>query len=155
MREKGLSLIELLVVLFIIAGCMLFVSPVNRAHMSKVEKDTIIQNLKSGVQYARLQAIIKGDLYYLESLSKTDDWSKGMSLKRMCYPSGNELVYQWRWKLHYWQIQWQGFQSKKGLYISSNPAHMALAGSFILKSTIDGSELKISMNRLGSQRLRP
>jgi type IV fimbrial biogenesis protein FimT len=146
-NSKGISLIELIIALTLIALVASLGFPALNALIQKNRLDNLSHDLKAALQFARLQAVLRGEKLCLSPLH---DWSNGMHLcvdnpKHRCQKRG--ILYQWRWFYHGFQIDWRGFLSKNYLLFSPDMGSNTLNGVFYLRN--QQAEKKLVINRLG------
>ena len=107
----------------------------------------LTQELTEVLQFARLQAFLRGETLVLAPLDKSKNWSQGLHL---FVQKSKEDLQEWHWKHNGIQLSWHGFQSNDYLMIDSDLSRLALNGYFLIE---DGSlpPEKIILNRLGKR----
>lgn len=150
MKIRGLTLLELVITLAIFTGLVLIGSKSFIFLTQKNERQILINNIKTAVQYSKIQAIIIGKSVYLTPLNLTENWSKGMMLvsfneitKKM------DVIHQWQWNLRYWNVNWIGVDSVNRIGLSQSPSHAISNGKFILDNWHTHEKVMITLNRLG------
>lgn len=149
--SKGISLLEILIVLPLICGLFFCASQVIDFYQNK-HTGMVYDELKMAVRFARMQALEKGVPFALNPLTE-QNWSSGIRLfvdnKNHQYSAKDDLLYQWQWGFKDVQVEWKGFRSEYYLIFSPLIRQASSNGTFIVKNT-RGIEKKIVINRLGS-----
>jgi len=160
MKIKGFTLIELLITIVILVGLSSMGIASYAYLIRKNEQQMIIDQLKTAVQYAKIQAITLGNPVYLAPLDTNLDWSNGAILYTFNKKTNkSELVYQWQWHHPQWSITWTGINFAHKIMFTNNPANAISNGHFTLVNFQTGKQTVIILNRLGrirvtSQKLR-
>lgn len=146
-NSRGISLIELIIALAIIALIASLSLPSLNVLIQKNQLENLSHDLKAALQFARLQAVLRGEKL---CLNPQHDWSSGMHLcvdnpEHRCRKNG--ILYQWQWFYHGLQVDWRGFLSKNYLLFSPNMGSNTLNGVFYLRN--QSAEKKLVINRLG------
>ena len=159
MQVKGLSLIELLIVMIIIAILAVMVTPLSHRFMGYNLLTVRTNSLLSIISYAKNMALLKGQDLTLSPLCQNNecDWSNGMRLfvdqnKSHQFNEEDQLLYVWSWDKKGIKISLHGFISDNYLIFSHLALSNALAGNFVLCyfNSIEG--VKVTINRLGRMR---
>ena len=151
-RLVGLTLIELLVslsVLAILVCCSFSFSP---SLYKKNQLQRVTDDIKSAIRFAKMQALLTGDIVALTPIATTGGWSEGMLLfvdnVKHRYVSGGTLLHQWRWTLSGIQVSWHGFQSGNYLLFTPDISSSTVNGEFIITNHIQ-QQVILVVNRLG------
>lgn len=145
MRQKGISFIELIFTLAIIACIAIFAMQDHSALHKKNEVIVLKENLATALRYAKISAMTQGKAVYLVPLNPKN-WADGIA---MVTSKDKIQLYQWEWKYSAWEISWQGFHTENYLTVAANPQHSASNGRFILVHKISRETISLSVNRLG------
>lgn len=155
MEAKGFTLLELLFTLSIIAVLSAVCGVSLSYFTSKNEQQVILDEIRSAIVYAKLQALSLGDQVVLSSLDNTNNWSQGMVLVHFNKKNNNkETLYQWRWHHPHWLLEWSGMNSYNKLILSNNPLTAMSNGHFKLTNIHTNEHLDIVLNRLGRIRIK-
>lgn len=150
MKIKGFTLIELLttMLLFVILSTLAVSS---YSYLFKQnEQQTIVNELKAAIHYAKIQAISLGTPLTLTSLDGTKNWSKGMLLGKFNRRTKKiERFYQWQWRHPGWELAWVGARSFEKIIFSNTPASAISNGHFTLINRDTNQKVVIILNRLG------
>lgn len=146
MKFRGFTFIELLFTLTLCSIVTLFcVSSWTYLRQSN-ERAVLIDELKSVVQYAKMQAINYGQPLVLHSLDKSQDWSSGVLLTSL---NNTEALYQWEWHHRYWHVAWFGANGAKKIVIAEKPGNSMSNGRFVITNTHSQEQILVVLNRLG------
>jgi prepilin-type N-terminal cleavage/methylation domain-containing protein len=151
---KGFTLLELLItmVLLTILATLSVSSYSYLVH--KNEQQVIIDELKTAVQYAKMQALILGKSVSLEPIDQSFNWAHGLLLSTWNNKiHQSETLYQWQWHHPHWQLTWKGVYSKDKILFSDNPGGAISNGHFILINISTAQNKMIILNRLGRIRV--
>lgn len=154
--QKGLTLIELMlcVSLFIIVTAYSLSSYFQI--LQKKQLETMVDELKNRLRYARNMAFAKGVALTLSPYPNEADWSQGMILfvdkGAHHYQQGDELLYQWQAMHANIHIDWHGFQANSYLLFSPMLQQSSLNGRFTLHNNMATREIVV--NRLGNCHVR-
>lgn len=153
---KGITLLEMLVVLAIIMGFIMTVIPMGRAFYLKNQLENRVNAIVFTVKYAKQQALLRHQTLILRPLSEKQGWSKGMRLfisknGDTSYRHGDNILREWHWPKGLPTITWQGFSSQDYLRFSLSIRHSMLNGHFLLAlpDIKEAEYKKIIINRLG------
>lgn len=150
MKIKGFTLLELLITVALFVGLSLIGTTSYTYFTHKNEQQTIVDELRTAIQYAKIQALTQGHTVVLTPLEDSLNWSKGMNLtvwnKRT---NQRELIYQWQWNHPHWYLTWNGINSVNKITFSINLAQAISNGRFILSNNKDTKQISIILNRLG------
>ncbi|STY29418.1 Tfp type 4 fimbrial pilin related signal peptide protein domain [Legionella wadsworthii] len=150
MKIKGLTLIELLVTSSLLLSLSIIGISSYFYFMKKNEQNALIDEIRTAVQYAKIQAILSGKPVYLSPLDATSSWSKGMVLKSINKRNKNlELINQWTWNFPRWDLHWIGVRSTNSITFSTYPGQAISNGHFILTNKKTHEQIKIILNRIG------
>lgn len=143
----GITFIECIIVLSLMVILSVFSISSWTSMRQNNERDVLINEIKTAIHYAKIQALNRGQPVVLLSLDKEQqDWSLGMLLT---LKKTQEILYQWRWHHHYWLVQWIGAQNTKAVVISDSPRHAMSNGKFILTNARTQERTMLVLNRLG------
>ena len=151
-RALGLTLIELLISLAIMATVLCFSLPLFHSMQTQHDRNRLIKDITNVLQFARIQAFLRGETLVLAPLDSVKDWSYGIHLfvreGNSWPPKNKEELHEWRWKPGGTHLSWHGFQSKDYLVIDSDLSRLALNGYFLME---EGGVLpeKHTVNRFG------
>lgn len=151
--QSGISLIELLIYLTIVGMLFCLTTPFAPSFYKKNELQVIVDEIKSAIRYAKLQAIIRGECLILTHRSGTSDWSSGMALyveklSSRKQPVRESLLYEWRWQAVGSHVAWNGFQSKDYLRFGPDLNQSVVNGTFLID--VDSQHpIRLIVNRLG------
>lgn len=145
MHQKGITLVELLFVLAIVACIGFFLMQDHGELHKKNEGLALQQNLATALRYAKITALAQGKEVYLAPL-KDKNWALGIALYTL---RDKALLYQWHWKFPAWKVSWQGFHADDYLIIAASPQNAASNGRFVIVHNFSQEKLSLSVNRLG------
>lgn len=145
MKIKGFTLIELVVTLFLFTFITFFFLTAMGIVRDKNDKRVIIDEIRTILQYAKVQALYSGTLL-LRPVDPSPDWSKGMKLMQY---QRDKMLYQWKWHHPHWSVSWRGASTVNQIVISDHPAHAMSNGKFILFNPYTKERIIIVLNRLG------
>jgi|HubBroStandDraft_6_1064221.scaffolds.fasta_scaffold612956_2 Tfp pilus assembly protein FimT len=155
MRKNGFTLIEVLITLIFFAGISLL--GVISASFLKYRNEgrLLVDEIKTAIQYAKIQAITRGNPVYLSPLDKSLNWSKGVKLIQYNRKKNKEdLLYQWEWHHPRWSITWTGVNSLDKIMLSNSPVRAISNGKFIAFNSYTKEGLEIILNRLGRVKIK-
>lgn len=153
MKSKGFSFLEILVTLSILG--ILFIISISTYLTKKNEPQVLIDNIKRAVQYAKVQAVIRGHPVYLSPLNPTLDWGSGMTLTELNEETNKmQLLHQWQWHYRSWRVVWSGANSAGNIRLSNNPMTAISNGTFVLTNMHTNERILLVLNRLGRITLR-
>lgn len=143
-KAQGFNLLELLIVL-VMFSILALVSAHGLSSLSqKKEKEYLIAELKSIVQYSKAAALNQEGVLLLSPLNT---WSKGVMLTN----SAHEMLHQWQWNMHYWTVTWRA--ERREIAFANHPSNAMSNGRFILKNRHNNKEITLILNRMGRVRL--
>lgn len=152
---KGYTFIEVLVTLIIISGLMLFTLVFSSDFLQKNEQQTLVDELRTAIQYAKMQAIIQGGPVALSPLDRAGNWSTGMTLIKIDKKSKQlQVLHQWQWHHPHWVLHWSGVNKKQAITLSNNPMTAISNGQFHLIHMKSQKEIVLILNRLGRVRVQ-
>ncbi|WP_133127439.1 GspH/FimT family pseudopilin [Legionella nagasakiensis] len=154
-KSVGLTLIELLATLALMAFVLLCCIPSMDKSHKKNQLVFMVDQLKNNLQFARTQALIRGETLALTPLPGANNWRQGMMLfvdnPEHVYSPGSKIIHEWHWNYpSEWEILWQGFQSSHYLLFSANIRQSAANGHFIVKDR--KTQYQLIVNRFGKVR---
>lgn len=118
------------------------------------ERETLVNSIKTAIQYSKIQAIHLGHPIYLLPFGSNENWSRGMVLADLNRKSNKtELIYQWQWSSNSWNINWKGVDSNYRIIISNIPNRAMSNGKFILNNRRTNEKVVVTLNRLGRVRV--
>jgi len=151
----GVTLVELLLGLAILAVVWFFCVPFGAQQYKKNQLNLVVDELNTIIHYAKIQALLLGEPLVLTPLPASDDWSLGMILfvdnKKHQYTEGSKLIHEWRWHSDAINVKWQGFQSSHYLLFDNNLRHSAVNGYFLINNNLQ--QYKVIVNRVGRTRI--
>lgn len=155
-KQKGFTLIEMLIVIVISAILFSFAFPFGRDFILRNKIMMRTEEIVSALHYARSQANLLGKSLVLTPCN--GKWSSGLQLfmdnnNNHALDDGDKLLFTWQWTDGDFSLVWQGMYAQ---YLVFTPAEFnsVLNGSFYLcplSSSIKGQ--KIIMNRVGRIRV--
>ncbi len=150
---RGLTLIELLVTLSLLAVSCFFWGELSQHFFIKNNIDLLEKKLINSIHYSRNRALISGQDVTLNAAQGSGDWSEGMILfvdnQAHHYTSQDKLIYHWQWpRSSQLQLVWRGFNSSNYITFSKLLRHSTANGHFMILK--NGLEVRrIVVNRLG------
>lgn len=154
MRAKGFTLLELIMALAM-SACLYTIGVMSYSYfVQRNEQRVILDELKSVIEYAKMQALILGEPVYLIPLDASLNWSKGVALNTWNRKANNMVMhYQWQWNFHRWDLVWNGAYSANKIIFSPNPVSAISNGRFSLTNQDTHKKTEIILNRLGRIRV--
>ena len=150
MKIKGFTLLELLITMVLLVTLSTIGVASYSYLLQKNEQQTIVDELKTIVQYAKIQALILGKPVFLSSLSDTSNWSDGIVLSVRSTKSNKiEVLYQWKWHHPQWSLTWNGMSASDKVVFSNNPTSAISNGRFTLINFNTHQQVNFILNRLG------
>lgn len=150
-----MSWIELIIGISIFAILSLFNLTSSSQLFCKNHIEARMLEINHVLNFAKNQALIRGQNLALVPFNENDGWSSGMKLfidnPQHKPKDDSELIYTWQWKHSMLHIDWRGFQSSHLLLISPDLSQNAMNGVFMLKER--GMKAKLVVNRLGRVRI--
>ena len=155
MKIKGFTLIEVLITLILLAGLSLLTISSASFFTYRNEQQTIIDEIRTAIQYAKIQATTLGRPVYLAPFDESLNWSAGMILTQ-CKVEQNtsDLLYQWHWYHPGWNITWSGASSLNKIILSNNPESAISNGQFVLFNSHTKERIIIILNKLGRIKIK-
>ena len=148
-KIQGITLIELLITLMILAG-LFTLSLTSLSFLNhKNEREILIHEIKSALHYARIQAINLEQPVFLAS-RHDDNWASGMILTQH-HPS--KILYQWHWQHPNWVVRWSGVHAANFISFSNNPLSAISNGRFHIAHASTKEQVILVLNRLGRIRV--
>ncbi|KTD41179.1 GspH/FimT family pseudopilin [Legionella parisiensis] len=154
MKVKGFTLLELVITMSLFLGLSMVGIGSYTYFMRKNEQKALIDELRTAIQYAKMQAIILGNSVYLAPIDATCSWSKGMILSFLNKETNTiEPIYQWQWSHPRWELNWEGVSATNKIVFSTYPGQAISYGRFILINKNTHEQFIIILNRLGRIRI--
>ncbi|HAT2008673.1 TPA: pilus assembly protein [Legionella pneumophila] len=154
MKITGFSLLETVLALALLLGLLLLCSWSLFSLIQNNERETLVNSIKTAIQYSKIQAIHLGHPIYLLPFGSNENWSRGMVLADLNRKSNKtELIYQWQWSSNSWNINWKGVDSNYRIIISNIPNRAMSNGKFILNNRRTNEKVVVTLNRLGRVRV--
>ncbi|MDR3442361.1 MAG: GspH/FimT family pseudopilin [Legionella sp.] len=154
MKLKGFTLIELMITVVVVAVLSTIGIASYTYLLRKNEQQTILDELRTAVQFAKIQAMITGRPVYLSPVDALSGWSNGLKLSALNQQTHKmDLLYQWQWQHPRWRLTWKGAQASDKIVVSNNPATAITNGRFSLVNVDSHQHVGIILNRLGRIRL--
>ncbi len=142
MRTRGVTLMELLVVLSLVALLVCVSIPTLLCESAAVVRRHCVQELSQVLRYARLQAYVHQHALSIQAVSD-NNWADGVRLL-----SGDTVLHEWSWHHPGLQLTWHGFRSNQQLIIDYDLAQFAMNGYFSIE--LRGESLpRITVTRFG------
>lgn len=154
MKIKGFTLLELLITLVLLA-CLSALAAASYSYLLRNnEQQVIVDELRTAVHYAKIQALILGNPVALSPLDASLNWSTGMVLSTWSKKNNKmAILYQWQWHHPRWNLTWIGARSSERVLVSNNPASAISNGHFTLTNADTHQNVRIVLNRLGRIRI--
>ena len=150
--ENGLTLIELLISLSLLAIVLCFSLPLAPTLYKKNQLQLLSDELSGAIHFAKIQALVTGDVLALTRLPGTTDWSSGMMLfvdnAKHHYTPDVKLLHEWHWSFVGMDVSWHGFQSDDYLLFATDISHNTVNGYFLITTPLQ-PKVKLVVNRLG------
>lgn len=155
MKIKGFTLIEVLITLIFLTGLFLL-SIFSASFLTyKNERQTIIDEIRTAIQYAKIQATTLGHPVYLVPFDVSLNWSKGMTLIQYNNKKNTSaLLYQWQWHHPRWNITWSGVGRPNKIILSNNPVRAISNGQFVLFNSYTKERVVLVLNKLGRVKIK-
>lgn len=154
-KNKGLTLIELIICLLIISITSLFGISSYQSIQEKNQIQIRESILKQAILYSKQQAFVLKKRLVLAGLNE-GDWSSGLILyidkNDHRYSEPAQLIRQWNFQTSSVSIQWKGFYSKNHLLFTPDFRQSALNGQFEIAGK-EGLRRVLIVNRLGRIRV--
>ena len=150
MKLNGFTLVETLIILIMISILTLISVTSASFLIHKNERQTIVDEIRTAIQYAKMQAISLGHPVSLMPLDVELNWSKGMILTQQNNKTNTTaILYQWQWHHPRWNITWSGINSPNKITLSNNPISAISNGTFVLFDSYTKERVVLILNRLG------
>jgi Tfp pilus assembly protein FimT len=150
---RGFTVIELVFILVVMALLAVFSLGSFDSLIQKNEQETIRDDIKTIIQYARLKALELGGAVSLMPLDSKSDWSLGIMLTHWDKKTNSiTRIHQWPWQHPHWQVSFSGMNSNSRIVLTDKPLHAMSNGQFIIKNKDTGEQEIILLNRLGRVR---
>ncbi|KTC78671.1 Tfp type 4 fimbrial pilin related signal peptide protein domain [Legionella cincinnatiensis] len=147
-------MLELLITMTLFASLLIIGVSSYSYFIQKNEQQIIIDELRNAVQYAKLQAMIRGNSVFLIPLDVSLNWSKGMILNSLNKQTNQvELIHQWQWNHSRWSLNWIGVSSNNKIVFSNTPTQAMCNGHFSLINNHTHEQITLILNRLGRIRV--
>lgn len=140
--SKGMTFIELLICLSIISIIFCFNTPLSSLLYQTNQLQVVANEIKSAIQYAKIQAINRHEQIILAPLPLTHDWSTGIAVL-----ANGQILQTWPWQIHGLSVVWHGFQSHDYLLCTYDVNRSSMNGFFLLSA--NNQQIKLVINRLG------
>lgn len=149
-KDKGFTLIELLFS-FALLGILLLMSFYSSTNVAlKNDQKLLIDDIRTAIDYAKIQAIILHSRISLKAINGSSNWSDGMALYWVNQKKHKiEQLYQWEWHHPQWLVTWSGAKEQNSLVFSDKPLNAMSNGTFDLYNIQSKRHMKIIVNRLG------
>jgi prepilin-type N-terminal cleavage/methylation domain-containing protein len=155
MKIKGFTLIEVLITMIFLAGFFLLSITSISFVRYKNERQTIIDEIRTAIQYAKIQATILGHPVSLAPFDASWNWSRGMTLTGYNNKKNTSaLLYQWHWHHPRWKITWSGVGVLNKITLSNNPLSAISNGQFLLFNSYTKERVVIILNKLGRIKIK-
>lgn len=148
--SKGLTLIEVLLSLILMATVFFFAIPLSSALYQKNQIEVRVHDIEGAIRLAKTEALMRGESLMLMPCSG-EHWSSGIRVVAYHTDHEPEVIYEWPWPASRVVVHWNGFQSKQYLLFSADVSHHAANGYFLITSPQSHS-VKLVINRLGRVR---
>jgi len=153
MKLKGFTLIEILFSLVLLAILSLIGIASSSYFIQKNEQQIIVDELRTVLNYAKTQAVSRGNPVSLSPLDPTKNWSHGIVLTQFNKKfNKTETLYQWQWHHPHWVLEWSGISSSNAIVLSNNPINAISNGHFTLSHVPTNKSILLVLNRLGRLR---
>ncbi|MDR3501840.1 MAG: GspH/FimT family protein [Legionella sp.] len=150
MKLKGFTLLELLITMLLLLSLSLVAIASYSYFLRKNERQTLVDELKNSVQYAKSQALILNSTVFLTPIDDSLNWANGLRLITKNKKTNKiETLYQWQWHHPHWQLSWSGARPGNRIVFSNNPANAMCNGRFVLTNRDRDERTEIILNRLG------
>ncbi|HAT1738374.1 TPA: GspH/FimT family protein [Legionella pneumophila] len=154
MKITGFTLLETMLTLALLLGLLLLGSWSFFSLIQSNERESLVNSIKTAIQYSKIQAIHLGHPIYLLPFGSNENWSRGMVLAKLNRKSNKtELIYQWQWSSNSWNINWKGVDSNHRIIISNIPNRAMSNGKFILNNRRTNEKIVVTLNKLGRVRV--
>lgn len=154
-HKQGFTLMELLITMSVVAILSILGLASSAYFTEKNEQQRIIDEIRTAVQYAKIQAIHLGKPVYLVPFDSAMNWSKGLSLIAVNKKSSQqEVLYQWQWHHPRWHLVWSGINASNKISLSNNPITAISNGTFHLTNIRTKQSVDLILNRLGRVRVK-
>lgn len=149
---SGLSLLELVIVLSLIAIVMSFGLPVTQYWLQYHYCLLMSQDIKQAIQHAATEALVQGQMMRLMPCLRCKTWSEGVMISQEGDTEHQRMYYEWRWPISDYKVTWHGFLSNHFLRFSPDLGQSALNGYFLIQND-QHQGLKLILNRFGRVRV--
>ena len=154
MSREGFTLIEMLFTMILFVGLTVIGLGSYFNFTKKNEQQTIIDELRTAIQFAKFQSIVLGNSVFLSPVNSSLNWSNGMILTTLDRKlNKSKLIYQWQWYHPGWSLNWVGAGSTNKITFSNNPVQAISNGRFSLINKYTHQRVEIILNRLGRIRV--
>ncbi|CZJ03061.1 Tfp pilus assembly protein FimT [Legionella pneumophila] len=154
MKIIGFTLLETMLALALLLGLLLLGSWSFFSLIQSNERESLVNSIKTAIQYSKIQAIHLGHPIYLLPFGSNENWSRGMVLAKLNRKSNKTvLIYQWQWSSNSWNINWKGVDSNHRIIISNIPNRAMSNGKFILNNRRTNEKIVVTLNKLGRVRV--
>lgn len=154
MKNKGFTLIEILVTLGVVLSLALACSISFNWFTRKNEQAVLLNELSAAIQSARMLAVSSGHPLTIEPIEGLD-WARGYALTRFnSKTKTNEFVHHWKLLHPYWGLQWSGAGGINKIIVSPDPINAISNGTFTLTNYRTHECKKLVLNRLGRLKIK-
>lgn len=145
---KGFSLLELLIVLFLISLTFAFGLPLTSYWYQNQVAELMQKDIEQAIEQGIQESIILGEPLRLIPL-KDQVWTSGLQLiKEEGVPNKPTLIHVWQWPSTPYHIAWHGFLGNTFLRFVPDISQSAMNGYFLIENQ-NHQEIKIIVNRIG------
>lgn len=151
MKSSGFTLYELLITLALFLVLALIGVCSYQHVLQKNEEQVIIEELRTIIQYSKIQALVQGHPVVLVPMDTSNNWIKGINLKS--YPKNN-MLHQWQGHHPLWRLHWRGVNTENKIIFAHDPIQAMSNGRFFLINIKTEEQIEIILNRLGRIRIK-
>ncbi len=127
MKVNGVTFMELLVVVAIIALLVCASLPHWTNQPAPVVRAQCVEELAQVVRYARIQALLRHRSLSILPLAG-DNWAQGVRLQ-----AGEVILREWVWHHPATRLVWHGFRASQQLIVDYDLARLAMNGYFTVE----------------------
>lgn len=153
MKDKGFTLIELIVALAVFVLILSMGLPSMAAYRERKQVDTIDLRLSQALEYAKLQVLLRGEPLVLGPIPGERNFNRGTALYRAAKfgvdTNTKEPLHEWFWSYPNVAVDWHG---SRNAYLVFTPelSEGMMNGTFTIKGQF--SKKKLVINRVGRVR---
>jgi Tfp pilus assembly protein FimT len=153
--KKGLSLIELLLIITVIAGVFALAMPIGKKVFATNEVDARVNTIINAIRFSKNQAELMNKTLILGVITD-DNWTLGMRLfidhnDDHIFGDNDKLIRQWQFSGASPIISWKGFVSDHYIIFNRDITKATISGRFVVKQ--GNKEKWVVMNHLGKIRI--